>query len=327
MTKPARDGARWIVGATGRLRRGLPSAPAERSRPHRADLRCGCDSLCAWAVKILRTIAAARRFRSQARGRVVLVPTMGALHAGHAALIRRARSLAGKDGTVVVSIFVNPTQFGPKEDLSRYPRPFAEDKKLCASLGADAIFHPPAGEMYRADFSTWVNEESVSGGLCGASRPGHFRGVTTVVLKLFTIVQPDVAVFGLKDFQQCAVIARMVRDLDLAVRLVFAPTVRERDGLALSSRNAYLSLEERAEAPSLRRGLLAARAAFAKGERSAAKLVSIVRGEISPSARVDYVDAVDGTTLLPKKVMNRGDTIALAAFFGRTRLIDNIQLG
>ncbi len=277
-------------------------------------------------VKILRTIAATRRFRTQARGRVVLVPTMGALHAGHATLIRRARTLAGKDGAVVVSIFVNPTQFGPKEDLSRYPRPFAEDKELCASLGTDAIFHPPAGEMYHADFSTWVNEESVSGGLCGASRPGHFRGVTTVVLKLFTIVQPDVAVFGLKDFQQCAVIARMVRDLDLPVRLVFAPTVRERDGLALSSRNAYLSPEERAEAPSLRRGLLAARAAFAKGERSAAKLVRIVRGEISPSARVDYVDAVDGDTLLPKKMMNRGDTIALAAFFGRTRLIDNVQL-
>ena len=286
-------------------------------------------------VKILRTIAAARRFRAQARGhleghphaKVVLVPTMGALHAGHAALIRRARSLAGTGGAVVVSIFVNPTQFGPKEDLSRYPRPFAEDKALCESLRADAIFHPPAGEMYRADFSTWVNEESVSGGLCGGSRPGHFRGVTTVVLKLFTIVQPDVAVFGLKDFQQCAVIARMVRDLDLPVRLVFAPTVREGDGLALSSRNAYLSPEERAEAPSLRRGLLAARAAFAKGEHSAAKLVRIVRGEISRTARVDYIEAVDSATLQPAREMKRGDTIALAAFFGRTRLIDNIQLG
>jgi len=278
-------------------------------------------------VKILRTTAAARRFRAQARGRVVLVPTMGALHAGHAALIRRARSLAGKDGTVIVSIFVNPTQFGPKEDLSRYPRPFSEDKKLCALLGADAIFHPPAGGMYRADFSTWVNEQSVSDGLCGASRPGHFRGVTTVVLKLFTIVQPDAAVFGLKDFQQCAVIARMVRDLDLPVRLVFVPTVRERDGLALSSRNAYLSPEERAEAPTLRRALLAARATFAKGEHSAAKLTRIVRGEISAIARVDYIAAVDSGTLEPARVMKRGDTIALAAFFGRTRLIDNIQIG
>jgi pantoate--beta-alanine ligase len=278
-------------------------------------------------VKILRTIAATRRFRAKARGRVVLVPTMGALHEGHASLIRRARTLAGKSGSVVVSIFVNPTQFGPKEDLSRYPRPFAEDKKLCASLGADAIFHPPAGEMYREDFSTWVNEESVSRGLCGASRPGHFRGVSTVVLKLFTIVQPDAAVFGLKDFQQCAVIARMVRDLDLPVRLVFAPTVRESDGLALSSRNAYLSSEERAEAPSLRRGLLAARAAFAKGERSAAKLTQLVRVEISRNARVEYIEAVDGETLQPARKMKRGDTIAVAAFFGRTRLIDNIQLG
>ena len=251
---------------------------------------------------------------------------MGALHAGHAALIRRARTLAGKDGSVVVSIFVNPTQFGPKEDLSRYPRPFADDKKLCASLGVDAIFHPRADEMYRGDFSTWVNEDRVSGGLCGASRLGHFRGVTTVVLKLFTIVQPHTAVFGLKDFQQCAVIARMVRDLDLPVRLVFAPTVRERDGLALSSRNAFLSPEERAGAPSLRRGLLAARAAFLKGERSAAKLVRIVRSEISRRARVDYIEAVDSATLHPAREMKSGDTIALAAFFGRTRLIDNIQL-
>ena len=277
-------------------------------------------------MKILRTIAATRRFCAKAHGRTVIVPTMGALHEGHTALIRRARSIAGKAGTVIVSIFVNPTQFGPKEDLSRYPRPFAEDRKLCALLGVDAIFHPPAGEMYREDFSTWVDEQSVSDGLCGVSRPRHFRGVTTVVLKLFTIVQPDAAVFGLKDFQQCAVIARMVRDLDLPVRLVFAPTVRERVGLALSSRNACLSPEERAEAPTLRRALLAARAAFLKGEHSVAKLTRIVRGKISATARVDYIAAVDSATLKPVRVMKRGDTIALAAFFGRTRLIDNIQL-
>ncbi len=277
-------------------------------------------------MKILRTIAAARRFRTQARGRVVLVPTMGALHEGHASLIRRARKIAGKGGTVVVSIFVNPAQFGPKEDLSRYPRPFAEDRKLCAALGVDAIFHPGAGEIYRADSSTWVNEESVSSGLCGASRPGHFRGVCTVVLKLFTIVQPDAAVFGLKDFQQCAVISRMVRDLNVPVRLVFAPTVRERDGLALSSRNIYLSPEERSEAPSLRRGLLAARAAFLKGERDAAKLLRITLGEIPRTTRLDYIEAVDSATLKPVRNAKRGDTIALAAFLGRTRLIDNIQL-
>ena len=276
-------------------------------------------------MKILRTIAATRRFRAQAQGRVVLVPTMGALHQGHASLIRRARSIAGKDGAVVVSIFLNPSQFGPKEDLSRYPRPFAEDRRLCASLGADAIFHPPAGEMYPEDFSTWVEESAVSRGLCGATRPGHFRGVCTVVLKLFTIVQPDAAVFGLKDFQQCAVIARMVRDLDLPVRLVFAPTVRERDGLALSSRNAFLSPEERAQAPTLRRALFAARAAFLGGERSAARLRQVARRQISRSARVDYLEVVDAATLAPTRSPNAGDTMSVAAFFGRTRLIDNIQ--
>ena len=276
-------------------------------------------------LRILTTVGAARRFRARTQGRIVLVPTMGALHEGHAALIRRARKLAGKGGSVVVSIFVNPTQFGPKEDLSRYPRPFAEDKKLCASLGVDAIFHPTPGEMYRGNFSTWVNEESISRGLCGTSRPIHFRGVCTVVLKLFMIVQPDTAVFGLKDFQQCAVIARMVRDLDLLVRLVFAPTVREHDGLALSSRNAFLSPEERTEAPSLRRALLAARAAFFGGERSAAKLTQIAKREISRSARVDYVKVVDATSLAATRTPQRDDTMAVAAFFGRTRLIDNIQ--
>ena len=276
-------------------------------------------------LRILTTVGAARRFRARTQGRIVLVPTMGALHEGHAALIRRARKLAGKGGSVVVSIFVNPTQFGPKEDLSRYPRPFAEDKKLCASLGVDAIFHPPPGKMYRADFSTWVNEESISRGLCGTSRPIHFRGVCTVVLKLFMIVQPDTAVFGLKDFQQCAVIARMVRDLDVPVRLVFAPTVRERDGLALSSRNAFLSPEERAEAPSLRRALLTARAAFLKGERSAAKLTQIAMRRISRSARVDYIEVVDASSLAATRTPQAGDTMAVAAFFGRTRLIDNIQ--
>src|SRR5688500_4990167 len=221
---------------------------------------------------ILKTVATVRRFRARVRGQVVLVPTMGALHAGHADLISRARKLAGKSGAVIVSIFVNPTQFGPKEDLSRYPRPFAADAKLCRRLGANAIFHPDAEEVYPEGFSTYVNEEHVSSGLCGASRPGHFRGVCTVVLKLFVICQPDIAVFGLKDYQQCQVIARMVRDLNIPVQLIFAPTVRESDGLALSSRNVYLSPEERTQAPALRRGLLSANAAFASGERSSAKL-------------------------------------------------------
>jgi pantoate--beta-alanine ligase len=279
-------------------------------------------------MQILTTVGAVRRFRARAGGKVVLVPTMGALHAGHADLIRRARRLAGKDGTVIVSIFVNPTQFGPKEDLSRYPRPFAEDKQLCKQLGADAIFHPSAEEMYAPDFSTYVDEFQVSTGLCGASRPGHFRGVCTVVLKLFTICQPDIAVFGLKDYQQCQVIARMVRDLNVPVKLVFAPTVREPDGLALSSRNVYLSAEERAQAPALRKALLAAQEAFAAGETSASKLRKIVEKclRAAPLGRLDYIEIVDGQSLAPVRKVKSGDTIALAVFFGRTRLIDNLQL-
>ena len=277
---------------------------------------------------VLQTVDAVRRFRRNAKGKVVLVPTMGALHAGHADLIKRARRLAGKNGKVIVSIFVNPTQFGPKEDLSRYPRPFDADKNLCKQLGTDAIFHPAPAEMYAPDFSTYVDEHEVSKGLCGASRPGHFRGVCTVVLKLFTICQPDTAVFGLKDYQQCQVIARMVRNLNVPVKLVFAPTVREADGLALSSRNTYLTPEERAQAPALRRGLLAAQSAFSTGERSAAKLRKIVEKAIrqAPLGRIDYVEVVQAASLTPVKKVAPGDTIAVAVFFGRTRLIDNVQL-
>ncbi len=277
---------------------------------------------------VLQTVDAVRRFRRNAKGKVVLVPTMGALHAGHADLIKRARRLAGKSGKVVVSIFVNPTQFGPKEDLSRYPRPFEADKQLCKQLGTDAIFHPVPAEVYAPDFSTYVDEHEVSGGLCGASRPGHFRGVCTVVLKLFTICQPDIAVLGLKDYQQCQVIARMVRDLNVPVKLVFAPTVREADGLALSSRNVYLSPEERAQAPTLRKALLAAQSAFAAGEASAAKLRRIVEKSLrgAPLGRIDYIEVVDGASLAAARKVKAGDTIALAVFFDRARLIDNIQL-
>ena len=253
---------------------------------------------------------------------------MGALHAGHAALIDHARRVAGPRGLVVVSIFVNPTQFGPKEDFSRYPRTLAADQTLCAEHGADAIFCPGAAEMYPADFSTWVNEESVSAPLCGASRPGHFRGVCTVVLKLFTLVQPAAAVFGLKDFQQCAVFRQMVRDLNLPVRIVAAPTVRERDGLALSSRNRFLDAEERAQAPVLRRALLAAQAAFRGGEKRAGKLRALVLKKIAaaPLARVDYVEVRDADTLGEIKTVRRNCVIALAVFFGKTRLIDNLWL-
>jgi pantoate--beta-alanine ligase len=251
---------------------------------------------------------------------------MGALHRGHAALIDRARRLAGARGTVIVSIFVNPTQFGPREDLARYPRPFADDRRLAEAHGADAIFHPSAEEMYPPDFSTWVNEEQVAVPLDGAARPGHFRGVCTVVLKLFQITQPDLAVFGRKDFQQCAVLQRMVRDLDLPIRLVLAETVREPDGLALSSRNIHLTAEERAQAPVIRQAFLAAERAWRSGESRTAVLKKQVLKQIAtaPLARVDYVEFVDAKTLAPVARASANTVLAGAVFFGSTRLIDNL---
>jgi pantoate--beta-alanine ligase len=280
-------------------------------------------------MRVLRTIGAYRRWldsRDSAEGPVVLVPTMGALHAGHAALIRRARRIAGKEGTVVVSVFVNPTQFGPKEDLSRYPRPFAADKRLSEACGADAIFHPSPEEMYGTGHSAWVDEGVLSAGLCGAVRPGHFRGVCTVVLKLFMICAPDDAVFGRKDYQQCAVIARMVRDLNLPVRLRFEDTVREADGLAMSSRNAYLDADARARALSISRGLLSVLADWRGGEERASVLKGRVRRglEQAGAERIDYVELVDGESLAPSSVAGRGCVLLVAAVFGGTRLIDNV---
>ena len=279
-------------------------------------------------MKVLRSLASTARFCQQAARPLVLVPTMGALHRGHSALIDRARTLAGKRGTVAVSLFVNPAQFGPNEDFARYPRAFPADRKLCAEHGTDLLFAPDAAQMYSPDFSTWVNEERVSLPLCGASRPGHFRGVCTVVLKLFNITRAEIAVFGRKDFQQCAVIRRMVRDLDVPVRLDFAETVRVPDGLALSSRNAYLTAEERVQASVLRRALLAAKEAFHAGETRAAKLRQLVEKTIStaPLARIDYVEIIDAETLQPVKTVTRNTVLALAVFVGRTRLIDNLHL-
>jgi pantoate--beta-alanine ligase len=253
---------------------------------------------------------------------------MGALHGGHAALIKHARQLTGPDGLTVVSIFVNPTQFGPREDLSRYPRPFAEDQRLCRELGVDLLFHPTPEAMYPDGYSTWIDEERVSGPLCGASRPGHFRGVCTVVLKLFQITSADVAVFGLKDFQQCAVIRQMARDLNLDVRIVPVETVRESDGLALSSRNRYLTPDERAQAPLLHRGLLAAQQAYRAGETNAARLRKmVVRAvEAAPLARIDYVEISDADSLQPLQQVDGNAVIALAVFFGKTRLIDNLWI-
>jgi len=275
-------------------------------------------------VKIVRTASRATRLRNEPGRPLVLVPTMGALHAGHLSLIEKARRLAGPRGRVVVSIFVNPAQFGPGEDYSRYPRPFPRDRRLCEEAGVDVLFHPEPDVMYPAEFSTYVNEERISLGLCGLSRQGHFRGVCTVVLKLFNIIAPDAAVFGEKDYQQVAVIRRMARDLNVPIRVVTAPTVREADGLALSSRNAYLRPEERAQAPVIRRALLKAREAESV---SPAELTRQVRREIAaaPLAKIDYIAVLDARTL-DKPGPNTGElVIACAVWFGRTRLIDNIH--
>ncbi|MGC3989795.1 MAG: pantoate--beta-alanine ligase [Chthoniobacteraceae bacterium] len=277
-------------------------------------------------MKIIQTPRSMLAWARKAPRPLVMVPTMGALHRGHGELIKKARKLAGPKGSVAVSIFVNPTQFGPREDLSRYPRPFAQDKALCAELGVDAIFHPLPQDMYAGDHTVYVVEETLGATLCGKSRPGHFRGVCTVVSKLFNIVQPDSAVFGRKDYQQLAIIQRMVRDLNFPVKIVPAEIVREKDGLALSSRNAYLSEVERAGAVVLRAALLAARAA--SGKKKPVQLQELVAKQIStnPLARIDYVEVVDAITLQPALPGTRKKLVAVAVFFGKTRLIDNILL-
>jgi pantoate--beta-alanine ligase len=263
---------------------------------------------------------------ARARGqRIAFVPTMGALHAGHVALLHEGRR---RGDLLVLSIFVNPTQFGPKEDLDRYPRDLAGDLAKAATARTDAVFVPAKEVMYPPGAQTTVRVTRLEQGMCGDSRPGHFAGVATVVCKLFNIVRPQVALFGEKDFQQLAVIRRMVRDLDMPVEVIGCPTVREPDGLAMSSRNAFLSPPERARALSLSRGLFAARAAFQAGERSAAALLAAARAHIDSAVdRVDYVDLRDAEDLQPLDTVDRPAVIATAAFVGATRLIDNVRLG
>ena len=251
---------------------------------------------------------------------------MGALHKAHGELIRVAREKAGKSGEVVVSIFVNPLQFEPGSDYERYPRPEKQDEEFCRQAGADFLFRPSAEEMYAKDRSVFVDENSLSSLLEGKSRPGHFRGVCTVVAKLFNILQPDTAVFGEKDFQQLAIIRRMVRDLNFDIDIVAVPTVREEDGLACSSRNAYLSAEERKQAPVLRRALLAAKDSGIKSAKAMMEVVSKTIGTAS-LARIDYVSLVDAETLQPIEVIRPNSLLALAVYFGKTRLIDNIRIG
>ncbi len=274
------------------------------------------------------TVAEAAQFRITAPSPVVLVPTMGALHRGHGALIEAARLRAGKAGTVVVSIFVNPSQFGPNEDFGRYPRPLDADLELCRALGADAVFTPAADDIYPHGDSTVVEETKLSTGLCGARRPGHFRGVCTVVAKLFQILRPDAAIFGEKDYQQLAVIRRMARDLFFPVEIIGHPTVREPDGLALSSRNRYLTPSGRELARHLAAALVAAKALAAGGGIAAEQITSLARELIvrGTGCEPQYVELVDPENLQPLETLDRPAVLAAAVVIGETRLIDNVRL-
>lgn len=277
---------------------------------------------------VANTIEAVRRAVKEARHRgltIGLVPTMGALHGGHISLIRAARH---ESGFVVISIFVNPTQFAPTEDLERYPRPIKQDLQICEEQKVDVVFVPEAGVMYPAGFRTAVEVQELQDLLCGASRPGHFRGVATVVLKLFNIVQPDVAYFGQKDAQQARIIRKMIEDLNVPVHLRICPIIREPDGLALSSRNQYLDHTQRQNAQALYQALEEVRQRVEKGERDARVLREILASRIAatPGAVLDYAAVVDANTLKPLTRFKGEVLVALAVRFGTTRLIDNILL-
>jgi pantoate--beta-alanine ligase len=277
-------------------------------------------------MEIVRRVHSMKEIARQARAkgrRIGLVPTMGYLHDGHLSLVRRVKEMSD---LVVVSIFVNPTQFGPGEDFASYPRNLARDTDLCVAEGVDFVFSPDADEMYSADACTWVDVEGLSSRLEGASRPGHFRGVATVVLKLFNAVQPHVAAFGQKDAQQAVIIQRMGRDLLLDTEILVLPIVRDEDGVALSSRNVRLAAAERRAAQAIPRALKAAEKAIESGEREPAKVVEIARGvlDAEPLLRVDYVELVDTTTLKPVASLEGEMLLAVAVFAGSVRLIDNI---
>ena len=279
-------------------------------------------------MKVINDVRDMRRWSERQRlagRRLALVPTMGYLHEGHLSLIRLARQRAD---VVVVSIFVNPTQFAPNEDLDRYPRDFERDEALCRQEGVDAVFYPSAQTMYPPHYKTYVITEELSRVLCGKSRPSHFRGVTTVVAKLFNIVRPHLAVFGQKDAQQLIIIKKMTADLNFDIDIIGAPIVREADGLAMSSRNAYLNKEERQQATVLYKSLQLARREAEQGNRSARdikkKMTALI--ESAPLARIDYVELVDTQTLTAQERI-KGETLAaVAVFFGKTRLIDNTVL-
>jgi pantoate--beta-alanine ligase len=276
-------------------------------------------------MQIVKTIAEMKALRQQLKGVVGFVPTMGYLHAGHVALVKRARL---ENSTVIVSIYVNPAQFGPREDFGAYPRDLDRDLELLRKEGTDVVFVPSDKEMYPSQFSSWVDVEKVTTRLEGASRPGHFRGVATVVAKLFGIVQPTRAYFGQKDAQQVIVIKRMVVDLNMAIEIVVVPTVRERDGLAMSSRNIYLSPKERRAATILFKALTLARQLRQDGEKDAEKIrrhmAFVVEKE--PLAQIDYISIADTETLEELHLLDRPAVASLAIRIGRTRLIDNMLL-
>src|SRR5215475_7097474 len=274
-------------------------------------------------MRILTTIADARTLPYAKRR--VLVPTMGALHKAHGEMVRIAREQAGHDGEVALSIFVNPLQFEPGSDYERYPRMEKTDEEFCRRAGVDLLFRPSVEEMYAKDRSAFVEESSLSSTLEGKSRPGHFRGVCTVVAKLFNILSADIALFGEKDFQQLAIVRRMVRDLNLKTNIIAVPTVREEDGLACSSRNQYLNPEERKQATVLHKALLTAKDAGKKSAKDVAALAKTVINE-AHLARIDYIEVVDAETLKPIEVVTANSVLVLAVFFGNTRLIDNMRL-
>lgn len=274
-------------------------------------------------MRILATVAEMRNFRLEASDPVVLVPTMGALHAGHAALIDAARQHAGAQGTVIVTVFVNPTQFGPHEDFHRYPRPLEADCELCRAHGADAVFAPTIEEIYPPGDSIRIDETSLSRGLCGAERPGHFAGVCTVVAKLFLITRPAAAIFGEKDYQQLAVIRRLVRDLFFGIEIIGHPTVREHDGLAMSSRNRYLTPEQRQLAAFFPAALQDA-TMEATPELITARATKLIKDNIGSAPQ--YVSLVDAETLESPPAAGRPAVLAAAVKIGDTRLIDNVRI-
>ena len=306
---------------------GIPRIMATRAVSEELPVAAGARSWHEWGMQVVVTGAELKDVLMEyagLEGRRVLVPTMGALHHGHLELVKLARDAAGPEGTVVVSIFVNPIQFDRVDDLQAYPRPLESDLVQCQAAGVDVVFAPDAAAMYLPDRSVRVSETQLSRGLCGAARPGHFDGVCTVVLKLFLLSGCHAAVFGEKDFQQLAIIRRMVRDLNVPVEILACPTVRESDGLAMSSRNARLTLRQRADAPRIHRALTAA----AKlGEVAA--MLEAAHAEIaaSPLVRIDYLALVDAETLQPVTRLVRPAVLAAAVFYGEVRLIDHVDVG